>query len=170
MPRPYSIADLFIRVATEDDLARVSELAVDLVITSRSAHRDEVTDEEIRDYRRRNFEQLSTVLEMPEGGLFVANDPDGRHVGHVLLLGNQFDPISEMPQAWVYDVSVQRDWWGKGVGKLLMDTAELFAKNLGLGYIGLGVTEANARAVDFYKRLGYDVERVQMVKKLESPT
>ena len=146
----------------------IADLAVELVITSRSPHRPDATDAEIRRFRRQNFERLDSILELSEGGLFVANDSTGRHIGHVLLLGNQFDSIAETPQAWVYDVSVRKDWWGKGIGRRLMAVAEDFARDLGLEYVGLGVTAANARAVDFYSELGYEVERVQMVKRLDN--
>lgn len=142
-------------------------MAVDLVTLSRSPYRDGVSDQAIRDFRYRNFEQLDTILELPEGGLFVANDEEGHHIGHILLLGNQLDSVTEAPQAWVYDVSVRPDWWGKGVGKALMERGEQFAKHLGLEYIGLGVTAANERAVGFYEGQGYSVERVQMVKRLK---
>lgn len=155
-----------IRSADHADLSAISALAVELVVTSRSPYRGDVSDDVIRDFRRRNFEHLATVLDMPEGGLFVAVDEAGDHIGHILLLGNQLDTVSETPQAWVYDVSVREDWWGRGVGRALMAKGEAFAKGLGLRYIGLGVTSANDRAVRFYEELGYRVERVQMVKEL----
>ena len=157
-----------IRPATDEDLPKLVELAVELVVTSRSPHRIGVTDDQIRLFRRQNFDQIETLLEMPEGGLFVAVDDDGDHIGHVLLLGNQIDTVAEIRQAWVYDVSVRRDWWGRGVGQALMGRAEEFARGLGLEYIGLGVTLANERAVSSYQELGYSVERVQMVKRLSS--
>lgn len=160
------VPEFSIRPANLADLPKIVELAVELVTTSRSPHREGVTDSMIRDFRRRNFERLDLVMEQPEGGLFVANDADGEHLGHILLLGNQIDSVADVPQAWVYDVSVRSDWWGKGVGRALMQRGEEFARGLGLDYIGLGVTEANARAVTFYRDQGYEVERVQMVKKL----
>ena len=96
----------------------------------------------------------------------MAVDEEDRHIGHILLLGNQTDSVTEAKQAWVYDVSVQKDWWGRGVGRKLMERGEEFARHLGLEYIGLGVTSANQRAVEFYEDQEYHVERVQMVKKL----
>ena len=159
--------DLTYRAATEEDLPKILELAVELVTTSRSLHRTEIGDEEIRGFRRQNFGHLASVFSIPEAGLFVANNKVGEHIGHVLTIGNQNDALNEIPQAWVCDVSVRRDWWGKGVGRKLMACAEEFAQGLGLEYIGLGVTESNERAVGFYRDLGYEIERVQMVKKLE---
>ena len=155
-----------IRPAEEKDIPRIVELAVELVLESRSPYREGVSDDQIQEFRRRNFDHLPTVLELPEGGLFVAVDEKDRHIGHILLLGNQTDSVTEARQAWVYDVSVQKDWWGRGVGRKLMERGEEFARHLGLEYIGLGVTSANHRAVGFYEDQGYHIERVQMVKKL----
>jgi len=160
-PRRYHI-----RPAEEKDIPRIVELAVELVLESRSPYREGVSDEQIQEFRRRNFDHLPTVLELPEGGLFVAVDEEDRHIGHILLLGNQTDSVTEARQAWVYDVSVQKDWWGRGVGRKLMERGEEFARHLGLEYIGLGVTSANQRAVEFYEDQEYHIERVQMVKKL----
>ncbi len=49
-----------------------------------------------------------------------------------------------------------------------MGRAEDFARSLGLDWIGLGVTQANQRALSFYQEIGYGIERVQMVKRLET--
>jgi predicted N-acetyltransferase YhbS len=155
-----------IRRANDDDIPKVISLAVELVVESRSPYREEIPDQQIREFRQRNFDQLDSVLELPEGGLFVAIDKVGEHIGHILLLGNQIDSVTEARQAWVYDVSVRTDWQGKGVGRALMVRGEEFARSLGLEFIGLGVTAANERAVDFYKAQDYCVERVQMVKRL----
>lgn len=141
---------------------------MELVVTSRSPYRPEVEDEQIRRFRRQNFQHLPMILEMPEGGVYVAKDERGRHIGHILLLGNQVDTVTEVAQAWVYDVSVRREWWGKGVGRALMARGEQFARDLGMHYVGLGVTLNNERAVAFYEELGYSVERVQMIKRLSS--
>ena len=145
--------EIKIRRATADDIPKIVELAVELVTLSRSIHRPGVSDEQIRRYRRENFDQLTSILEMPEGGLFVANNAEGEHIGHVLLLGNQVDSVADVPQAWVYDVSVRRLWWGQGIGRRLMQTAEDFAQELGLEYVGLRVTASNQRAMEFYAEL-----------------
>lgn len=155
-----------IRPAEGKDVPAIIELAVELVLESRSPYREGVSDAQIQEFRRRNFDHLQAVLDLPEGGLFVAVDENERHVGHILLLGNQTDSVTEARQAWVYDVSVQREWWGRGVGRKLMERGEEFARHLGLEYVGLGVTSANERAVGFYEEQGYHIERVQMVKKI----
>lgn len=155
-----------IRKAELDDLPHIIDLACEMVSLSKSHLRPGVEDSEVRRVRRANFEQLPTALEMREGGVFVATDLDHNHIGHILVLGNNIDPVADINQAWIYDVSVVKPWWGRGVGRALMRRAEGFAVGLGLEWIGLGVTVANTRAVEFYEELGYQTERIQMIKKL----
>lgn len=163
MSRPFSI-----RRGTLEDIEQVVGLAVELVVESRSHLRPEVTNADIQSARFKNFEQLEGVMEHPECGLFIALDERGKMIGHILLLGNNVDAVADIKQAWIYDVSVRRHWWGQGVGRALMAAGEQFARELGLGWIGLGVTLGNKRAVDFYEELGYQRERVQMIKRLEA--
>ncbi len=160
-------AEFTIRAADHADLPAIVELAVEYVVKSRSPLRPEVTDGVVRAFRRDNFEHLSMILDVPEGGLFLAEDADGKYIGHILLLVNQTDTVSGVRQAWVYDVTVREEWWGKGIGRALMARGELFAREAGHVYIGLGVTSANQRAVEFYRELGYEVERIQMLKRLD---
>ncbi len=160
------MTEFHVRPALFSDVDAITELAVEMVVTSRSHLRPEVTDPELREIRKQNFEYLAEVLRRPEGGLFVAIEAGGQLIGHVVLLANQTDSISELRQAWVYDLSVRRDWWGRGVARALMERAERFVAELGIEWVGLGVTAANARAVKLYEKLGYEIERVQMAKRI----
>ena len=156
-----------IRRAVREDIAGVLELAVQMVLASRSDRRPEVSDQAIVQARRNNLAELESIIDLPEGGLFVAVDPQARLIGHVIVLGNNIDSVTEEPQAWVYDLSVRRDWWGQGLGRELMRVAEDFARSLGLRWIGLGVTASNLRALGFYEEIGYQKERFQMIKRLD---
>ena len=43
-------------------------------MASKSPHRPGISDTHIRFFRRQNFSHLHTILDLPEAGLFVAND------------------------------------------------------------------------------------------------
>lgn len=49
-------------------------------------------------------------------------------------------------------MAVDENWQGKGIGKLLMQTAEAFAIEIGIQKIEL---HARKNAIGFYERLGY---------------
>ncbi len=157
-----------IRAGEPTDIAAILDLAVEMVLASKSPLRPGVSDDAILKARRNNLSQLEWLIGLPEGGVFVATNEREELVGHVILMGNNIDSVTEETQAWVYDLSVRRDCWGQGLGRRLMQAAEDFAASLGLKWVGLGVTLSNERATSFYEEIGYKVERVQMLKGLDS--
>lgn len=155
-----------VRRATMADLPDVIDLAAEMVVHSISPYR--ATElEAVREYRRQDLETLYEALAMPDAGIFVAEDDEGRFVGHVVVMAGRNESSTGEPQGWVFDLSVIPDEWGTGVADLLMGRAEAFVREKGLRYLGLGVTSANRRALAFYDRLGYLEERKQMIKILE---
>lgn len=153
------------READEHDLPAIIELATDMVLHSVSPFRP-VGAEQVRHYRREDLQSLPEILAMEQSGIFVALD-QARVVGHIIVVAHQKDSSTGTPQAWIYDVSVHPGYWGQGVGRHLLELAEQFARQQGMGAIGLGVTLANHRAHRFYLQQGYLEERVQMVKNFE---
>ena len=152
------------RLAAETDVSAIVELATEMVLHSVSPYRP-VGAEEVRHYRHDDLQSLGEIMAMEQSGVFVAED-DGRVVGHIIVVAHQKDSSTGTPQAWIYDISVHPSHWGRGVGQQLMELAEGFAREQGMGAIGLGVTLANHRAHQFYLQQGYLEERVQMVKNL----
>jgi len=55
---------------------------------------------------------------------------------------------------------------GQGVGRLLMDAAEAWARSRGYRRITLNVFAQNERARQIYERLGYEPETVHYLKEL----
>ena len=155
-----------IREATSSDLPRIIDLAVDMVLFSISPLRD-FDAEAVRQYRRTDLRALEEVMGSDQTSVLVADDEnDGRLLGHVIVATRNQESSSGTAQAWVFDLSVRPDHWGTGLAQALMARAEIFARSLGMTHIGLGVTLSNERALRFYQRLGYQEERVQMVKRL----
>lgn len=159
------LANLVIRLATEEDLTAIIDLASDAVRYSVSPFRD-LPPETVRQFRHQDLQTLRQVYHKPEVGVFVAETSEGEFLGHVIIFGSNQDSSTGETQAWVIDLSVHEAHWGKGIGKALMEQAERYAADLGMARIGLGVTSSNRRAVDFYLGLGYREERIQMIKKL----
>lgn len=153
-----------IRPATAEDVDGIIDLATEMVLHSVSPFRSVAADQ-VQHYRREDLQSLRDILGVDHSGLFVAEVED-KLVGHIIVVAHQRDSSTGTAQAWIYDVSVKPGLWGKGIGQALMARAEEFARHCGMSAIGLGVTMANHRAVEFYDRLGYQQERVQMVKNL----
>ena len=67
----------------------------------------------------------------------------------------------------VYNLYVRPDARSAGVGATLLSAAEAELRGAGADRVTLEALAANERAVDFYRRHGYDDHRVELEKRLE---
>ena len=66
-------------------------------------------------------------------------------------------------------MKLKKDYRRKGIGRALMDRVEKDLVNIGCTKLNLQVRSSNKEVVEFYKRLGYDIEdRVSMGKRLSA--
>jgi ribosomal protein S18 acetylase RimI-like enzyme len=63
------------------------------------------------------------------------------------------------PHPWRYGVQVAPSHRRRGIGRTLVAAAETAAAERGAAYLSLDADRADARAVDFYRSLGYAVVR-----------
>ena len=100
----------------------------------------------------------------PGHWLFVVEDGEGTRVG-VLWLG---DPVDGDPDTlWVYDIEIDPDHRGRGLGRDTMLLAEAEARRLGRSRIKLNVFARNAVARALYLSLGFEEMSVQMSKAVD---
>jgi ribosomal protein S18 acetylase RimI-like enzyme len=72
-------------------------------------------------------------------------------------------------RGWINYLAVASEHRRHGVGKALMDRAEMELKRIGCPKINLQVRTTNTQVIEFYKAIGFDVEeRVSMGKRLTS--
>lgn len=78
---------------------------------------------------------------------------DGKAIGQVGLLDiNKYDENADL-----YIVIGEKDYWGKGIGEMAINFIHDYAKReLGLHKIVLNVHARNERAVNLYKKVGYN--------------
>jgi ribosomal protein S18 acetylase RimI-like enzyme len=70
-------------------------------------------------------------------------------------------------RGWVYYVAISKKHRRRGIGRALMERVEKDLRAAGCTKLNLQVRASNSEVVEFYKRLGYDVEdRVSMGKLL----
>jgi GNAT superfamily N-acetyltransferase len=80
---------------------------------------------------------------------------DGESVG----LANCFEGFSTfncMPLINIHDLVVLNTHRGHGIGKLLLNTVEEYARSIGCCKLTLEVLEGNTRAREVYKAVGFD--------------
>ena len=93
--------------------------------------------------------------------LFAVEDGEGTRVG-VLWLGDPFD--GEPDSLWVYDIEIDPEHRGRGLGRDAMLLAEEEARRLGRQRIKLNVFARNAVARALYLSLGFEEMSIQMSK------
>ncbi len=102
-------------------------------------------------------------------GLFVV-EMDEKLIGfvHVLVRDTPVFPVI-IPQhyAVIDGIAVKSEFQNHGIGKMLMEKAQEWAKTNGAVFIELNVYEFNKNAISFYERLGYQISSQRMRKKID---
>ncbi|GAA1154687.1 GNAT family acetyltransferase [Microbacterium oxydans] len=90
----------------------------------------------------------------------VAEDETGRILGSVMA---GYDGH----RGWMNYLATQLDARGLGVGRELVAHVEARLRDLGCPKVNLQVRSGNAQVVDFYRRLGYEIDdTVDLGKRL----
>jgi len=113
--------------------------------------------------RRDTAETLPQGLATPDQLIFRV-EADGEPVGWLwLALRN---PRAESGVGFIYDISVDEEYRGRGYGRAAMQLAEDEGRRNGLHALALNVFGHNAIARALYSKLGYRETSVQMRKEI----
>jgi ribosomal protein S18 acetylase RimI-like enzyme len=69
----------------------------------------------------------------------------------------------------VADLAVTESARRLGVGTALMKAGEAWARDRGFDLLSLDVWSTNHAALAFYRRLGYPVDALRLIKRLDRP-
>ena len=144
-----------IRIARESDEARCSEL---LGILFSQEH--EFTADAAVQSRA-----ISMIIRNPELGRIFVGEIDGVVQGMVLLLFT-ISTVLGRKVALLEDMVVAPAWRGKGLGTLLINHAEDFARSEGFGRITLLTDRDNDIAQQFYRAQGFSPSEMVVFRKL----
>jgi len=139
-------AALTIRTADADDVAALADLSTQLGYPADAST-----------MRRR----LLDVREAGAGEVFVAVDSDGRIVGWTHVVARVY--LEDEPFAELAGLVVDVDARGRGVGAILLRTAEDWASAQGLARVRVRSNVVRERAHGFYRREGYVESKRQVV-------
>ncbi|HTJ25696.1 MAG TPA: GNAT family N-acetyltransferase [Candidatus Limnocylindria bacterium] len=153
-------AAVAVRRGTRDERAFVRDLGRRSASSSVSSVRDARFDDVLL-----SFDRLLDFVFGRHHELLIA-DEDGSPVGFLVLLYDLPDEVTLTAQAFVAYTAVEPFARGRGVGRALLEAAEAAAREAGLQYVSLMVTEDNDAARALYDRAGFQTERRMMTKRL----
>ena len=146
MTDPAKALAVEIRPAEERDIAALARLAGELGYPS--------TPEQVR-------ERLSHMKGAADHATFVAVADDGTVIGWIHL--SEARSLETEPRAEITGLVVDSNFRSAGVGRMLVERGEDWARHRGLAVIGVRSNIIRERTHAFYERLGYFTTKTQKV-------
>jgi ribosomal protein S18 acetylase RimI-like enzyme len=114
-----------------------------------------------------NLASLKKAMETPEPDsiIYIAEDEAGKRAGF-LHLQIQIDYFNGKRVGYISDIAVDSSFEGQGVGRILLDKAEEWARTKGCHLLSLYVFSSNSRARKIYEKLGFNEEVTKYIKPL----
>jgi ribosomal protein S18 acetylase RimI-like enzyme len=138
------------RIATPDDAATLFALALKTFV---DAFAPDNRAEDMDAYTSVAFGEAQQRSELQDADILtIFAEEDGKAVGYAQLRRTPDAPHGDLEVARFY---VDRDHHGRGVAQLLMKAVDDQARALGGKRLWLGVWEHNARAIAFYRKVGF---------------
>jgi ribosomal protein S18 acetylase RimI-like enzyme len=163
--------NISVRKARLTDISFIRRLACESVIYG-IPHTRTVDPEEVRRSTREALKTLEIDFKMRKDfEIFVAEDLDAnKPVGYLMLDLVQVERSTGEHQSLIHDIAVRREYWGKYVVHKLVAAAKKMTHERGLKYMVGEITSSNRRTVVQAQRLGFEIERYQIVMKCDSST
>ncbi|WP_404452107.1 GNAT family N-acetyltransferase [Virgibacillus necropolis] len=150
-----------IRSAIDQDAKNLSE--VRLQIDGETENLDREKGEAYID--ESGFKQMIQDDTESTSNLFLVAEAGERVVGFSRCEGNKLKRISHKVE---FGVCVLKEYWGYGIGKNLLKEAIHWADSNEIKKITLNVLETNDKAVNLYKKYGFEVEGILKNDKILS--
>jgi len=150
-----------IRSAITNDAKGLSELRVQ--IDGETENLDREKGEAF--INESGFEQVIHTDAINPRNVFLVAVANERLVGFSRCEGTYLKRFSHKVE---FGVCILKDFWGYGIGKNLLKQSILWADCNGIKKITLSVLETNARAIQLYKRFGFEIEGILRNDKILS--
>ena len=121
----------------------------------------------VDDYMLQTFHQCKES----QGQVLVA-EVDGDVVGYATVLSKVESEGVEnggLEYGLVADLVVKNQFRGRGIGKLLLDAAEQYARSHGVSWLRIGVLSGNQAAQGLYESSGFSNIYTELEKDLRRP-
>ncbi|MDD7794294.1 GNAT family N-acetyltransferase [Clostridium sp. 'White wine YQ'] len=99
-----------------------------------------------------DFEKLIYEDSISEKNLFLVAEVGEKLVGFARLQGNE---LSRYRHKAEFGICILKEYWGYGIGHVLIDNILGQADKVGIKKVCLYVVETNTKAIDLYKSFGF---------------
>lgn len=107
-----------------------------------------------------DFEKLIYEDRVAEKSLFLVAEAENKIVGFTRLVGSK---LSRFRHRAEFGICISKEYWGHGIGKVLLENILMWADTVGIEKISLTVVQTNKKAIQLYKRYGF-VEEGLLIK------
>ncbi|MBD3271530.1 MAG: GNAT family N-acetyltransferase [Elusimicrobia bacterium] len=99
--------------------------------------------------------------------ILVAHTATGRIVGFMSCVIHKRMPRFRIKKAaYIYDVYIEKQYQGKGIGYAMLSVLKQWAKDRGICWIKLEVSPQNKSAFLFWKKSGFHVFQHKMAQRI----
>ena len=166
---------MLLRKKKPAELPSLEETAEDFTITDGEKYVDEIFESDMKisrsfvhphldeeEYEENYARAIKELLATGEHKFFVAIDGYNRYLGHVWVC-LRTDTVDFVPVAYIFDIETL--FPGRGIGSVLLERAEGWAREKGARKVSLRV-ELDNPALEWYKRRSYRERAIVLEKEL----
>lgn len=129
---------------------------------------------ELPEWRRKNeidhtnrFALMKAMEQLePESAIFVAEDETSKPVGFIHLQ-TRVDYFNGEKQGYISDIAVDSSFEGRGIGQMLLKTAENWSREKGYALLTLFVFAGNTHALQVYEKNGFAQDIIRYAKVID---
>ena len=107
-----------------------------------------------------DFEKLIYEDTIAEKTIFLVAEVEGKIVGFTRCAGSK---LSRFRHKAEFGICISKEYWGHGIGKVLLKSILIWADSVRIEKISLTVIQTNTKAIQLYKRYGF-VEEGLLIK------
>ncbi|HDK7137646.1 TPA: GNAT family N-acetyltransferase [Clostridium botulinum] len=145
-----------LRCPTKYDATELSELRVK--IDGETEYLDREPGEDL--LTPEDFEKLIYEDSIGKKTIFLVAEVEGKIIGFSRCQGSK---LSRFRHKAEFGICISKEYWGYGIGRVLLENILIWADAVGIEKISLTVVQTNTRAIQLYRKYGF-VEEGLLIK------
>ena len=112
-----------------------------------------------------DFEKVIYEDRIAERTLFLVAEVKGKIVGFTRCEGSK---LSRFKHKAEFGICISKEYWGYGIGKVLIENILMHIDMVGIEKISLTVVQTNTKAIELYKTYGFVEEGLLMKDRIHN--